>query len=544
MLNLAAAVERADEFDIIHYEAAYYPMSLAFARLSPTPIVQTLHHSPSQAEIGSVVALSRGAVRRHLRASRRGCWTALNVVGTVLHGIDTDALRLPRDSRTTTCCFSAASPKARACCRRSRWRGASGMRLILAAAEERLLSRARRSATWTASTIVYCRRGGLRGQGRSFSAARARCSTRCRRASRSGWCSPKRWPAARRSPRSTAARCARSWTTGVTGCVFESARRRWWRACRACSRSIAGASASARSRASACDRMVDELRQTSYRRVVGGHGAAAVAIASPVSPAGRCSPSSRIPTTNRWRAAGRWRGWPTPASRVVLLCASRGERGSVSDPALVARRAISARARRRAARGGARCSASPRSSCCDHPDGDLRWARRPELHAEIVAAIARYRPDAVITFGEDGLYWHLDHIGVHERTDDAVRTLGAAAPPLYYVTMPRGMMRAVVDAALAAGLVAAAVRASGASVPDAFGLARAAADRSIVDVRDWVPRKLAATCCHRTQMGAGQPVRQHRRRRCASGCSASSSFAVRGDVPAGVLELIAAAETA
>src|SRR5262245_103385 len=47
MLNLAAAVERGAEFDIIHYEAAYYPMSLAFARLSRTPIVQTLHHSPS-----------------------------------------------------------------------------------------------------------------------------------------------------------------------------------------------------------------------------------------------------------------------------------------------------------------------------------------------------------------------------------------------------------------------------------------------------------------------------------------------------------------
>ena len=51
MLNLAAAVERARDFDIIHYEAAYYPMSLAFARLSPTPIVQTLHHSPSTAEV-------------------------------------------------------------------------------------------------------------------------------------------------------------------------------------------------------------------------------------------------------------------------------------------------------------------------------------------------------------------------------------------------------------------------------------------------------------------------------------------------------------
>ena len=52
MLNLAAAVERARDFDVIHYEAAYYPMSLAFTRLSPAPIVQTLHHSPSAAEVG------------------------------------------------------------------------------------------------------------------------------------------------------------------------------------------------------------------------------------------------------------------------------------------------------------------------------------------------------------------------------------------------------------------------------------------------------------------------------------------------------------
>ncbi len=90
MLNLAAAVERARDFDLIHYEAAYYPMSLAFARLSPTPIVQTLHHSPSQAEVklwsnypeAPFVAISNE--QAHLLSG-------LNIVGTVLHGIDTDA---------------------------------------------------------------------------------------------------------------------------------------------------------------------------------------------------------------------------------------------------------------------------------------------------------------------------------------------------------------------------------------------------------------------------------------------------------------------
>src|SRR5437870_543507 len=89
MLNLAAAVERAHDFDIIHYEAAYYPMSLAFSRLSPTPIVQTLHHSPSEEEIrlwsrypdAPFVAISNEQAR---------LLDGLNVVDTVLHGIDTD----------------------------------------------------------------------------------------------------------------------------------------------------------------------------------------------------------------------------------------------------------------------------------------------------------------------------------------------------------------------------------------------------------------------------------------------------------------------
>lgn len=89
MLNLSAAVERAAEFDIIHYQAAYYPMSLAFARLSPTPIVQTLHHSPSAGEVAlwsrypeiPFVAISQEQAR---------LLHGVSLAGVVLHGIDTD----------------------------------------------------------------------------------------------------------------------------------------------------------------------------------------------------------------------------------------------------------------------------------------------------------------------------------------------------------------------------------------------------------------------------------------------------------------------
>jgi glycosyltransferase involved in cell wall biosynthesis len=134
MLNLAAAVERAADFDLIHYQAAYYPMSLAFTRLCPTPILQTLHHAPSPEEVrlwsrypeAPYVAVSREQARR---------LEGLNVIDVVLHGIDTDAFAFreePDDYLLFLGRFSAGKGVLQAIevARRV------GMKLVLAAAEE------------------------------------------------------------------------------------------------------------------------------------------------------------------------------------------------------------------------------------------------------------------------------------------------------------------------------------------------------------------------------------------------------------------------
>ena len=134
MLNLAAAVERAAEFDIIHYEAAYYPMSLAFTRLSSTPIVQTLHHSPSSAEVelwsrypeAPFVAISN---------EQASLLKGLNVVGNVLHGIDTDNFTFqetPEDYLLFLGRFTDGKGPLQAIELAKRM----GMKLILAAAED------------------------------------------------------------------------------------------------------------------------------------------------------------------------------------------------------------------------------------------------------------------------------------------------------------------------------------------------------------------------------------------------------------------------
>jgi glycosyltransferase involved in cell wall biosynthesis len=90
LFNLAAALEHAADFDVIHYQAMYVPLSLAFTRLTATPLVQTLHHSPNPAEVSlwrrypeaPFVAISRAQAR---------LLDGLNVVATVHHGLDAGA---------------------------------------------------------------------------------------------------------------------------------------------------------------------------------------------------------------------------------------------------------------------------------------------------------------------------------------------------------------------------------------------------------------------------------------------------------------------
>lgn len=133
LLNLSAAIERSASFDIVHYQANYFPMSLAFTHLSSAPIVQSLHHSPSPSEVrlwarypdAAFIAVSREQER--LMAGTR-------VVGTVLHGIDTAAYTFsatPEDYVLFLGRFTAGKGVEQAIDTARR----VGIRLVLAAAE-------------------------------------------------------------------------------------------------------------------------------------------------------------------------------------------------------------------------------------------------------------------------------------------------------------------------------------------------------------------------------------------------------------------------
>ena len=137
-----------------------------------------------------------------------------------------------------------------------------------------------------------------------------------------------------------------------------------------------------------------------------------------------------------------------------------------------------------------------------HPDGMLPWLPAGTLEHEVRTVIVDRRPDVVVTFGEDGLYWHPDHIATYEATRAAVAWLDHGAPALFYVTIPPGQMRGVLDAA-GPRLPAGARRdLLGIDEPDAFG---AAAQPPTMVFRSgrFAERKLAALRCHRSQVAGG-----------------------------------------
>lgn len=134
LMNLAAACERASDFDILHYQGAYYPMSIAFSRLVSLPMVHTLHHQPAPGQVGmwrnypdtNYVALSKYQAQVLAGFPR---------VSTIPHGLDTQNFpfgEVPEDYMVFLGRFTPGKGVLQAIDVAKR----SGVRLLLAASED------------------------------------------------------------------------------------------------------------------------------------------------------------------------------------------------------------------------------------------------------------------------------------------------------------------------------------------------------------------------------------------------------------------------
>ncbi len=133
LLNLAAAIERAAAFDVIHYQAEYAPISLAFTRLSPIPVLLTLHHAPTPPEV-ALWSRYPEAPFVAISAAQEQLLAGLNVVGTIHHAVDTTTFVL-RTEPDDYLIFLGRFTEGKGVVQAIEVARRSGLRLMLAAAE-------------------------------------------------------------------------------------------------------------------------------------------------------------------------------------------------------------------------------------------------------------------------------------------------------------------------------------------------------------------------------------------------------------------------
>jgi N-acetyl-1-D-myo-inositol-2-amino-2-deoxy-alpha-D-glucopyranoside deacetylase len=165
--------------------------------------------------------------------------------------------------------------------------------------------------------------------------------------------------------------------------------------------------------------------------------------------------------------------------RVQVLTATRGEAGSRGNPPLCSPAELPAM-RETELRCACKALGIQPPILLDYQDGQLAEADPEQLAAQILQVVNETHPQAILTFGADGLSGHLDHIAIGLAAAEAFRRAKDVSA-LYTVAVPRS---------LAETLGMKQIRA----VPDeAIALT--------VDVSSVWEAKMSAIHCHRTQFG-------------------------------------------
>jgi LmbE family N-acetylglucosaminyl deacetylase len=108
-------------------------------------------------------------------------------------------------------------------------------------------------------------------------------------------------------------------------------------------------------------------------------------------------------------------------AEVMIVSATRGERGQIRDARVATRRTLGAVREGELAAAAAELGVQ-RVRVLAYPDGTLPQ-HRSSLSAAITGIMRQYDPDTVITFGADGGYGHPDHVAISELTTEAFRAL-------------------------------------------------------------------------------------------------------------------------
>ncbi|HEV2035723.1 MAG TPA: PIG-L family deacetylase [Candidatus Dormibacteraeota bacterium] len=146
--------------------------------------------------------------------------------------------------------------------------------------------------------------------------------------------------------------------------------------------------------------------------------------------------------------------------RVVLVTATRGEAGEIHNMDPESTRPRLGKVRTTELENAARILGVNRGEFLGYRDSGMvgtadnedprsfHQALLDEAAARLAAILREERPDVVVTYGEDGVYGHPDHVKAHYVTNaalDLVEKEGWRPRKLYYTAIPRSLMKSFME---------------------------------------------------------------------------------------------------
>ena len=134
------------------------------------------------------------------------------------------------------------------------------------------------------------------------------------------------------------------------------------------------------------------------------------------------------PDDESFSGAGMAMKYAAAGVRIVLVTATRGERGKMGDPPVCTADDLPA-CRERELREAAEIIGFDELHLLDYRDRELAEAPTDQVREVLVPLIRRLRPSVVVTFDPDGFNRHPDHMAISRFTSDAI---AVAADPRWH----------------------------------------------------------------------------------------------------------------
>ncbi len=199
---------------------------------------------------------------------------------------------------------------------------------------------------------------------------------------------------------------------------------------------------------------------------------------------------------------------------VTIVCATRGEAGEISDPALATPETLG-EVREQELRDAMRDLGVEDVRFLDYRDSGM--AGTPENdHAEslyqaeplqvamgLTAIMQEVNPDVIITWDASGGYGHPDHVRVHETVVEAFGSyqMRSGRPVrLYYMALPMHLFQE-----MAAELQEQGVEWGNESIRDRAMQLERPPVTTVIDVGPYIEQKRRAMACHRSQLPPESP---------------------------------------